>query len=491
MAGDVINIHGKSYYQSNETFTNSNSTALVLTDILNAFLGSPGNAAAAKGLSATQMEGLNNGKVPASFIRGNNGETSTIPKAFINFMFFDEQFRYVEGNFSPVGGSSGVKSHWFTDAVLRNIVVQKSGYLYVYVSNESNVDVFFDNLQVIHTRGPILEETHYYPYGLTMQGISSRAANSLDNKYEYNLKEKQEREFSDGSGLEWYDYGARMYDPQIGRWHRVDNKVELYFATSPYVYTLNQPTNAIDPDGNLVIFINGNHFGDGGSANYWRTTYKVKIGEEIRYHRGVPYKVPEYESRELAFDKAVMNQLGDGNASYYDGSMGGWRPFRIEGTKYDFAKGRDEAGYDQGKLDAATIIANLARDKSGNIVETIKIITHSMGGAYGKGFVRALKEYIATLPKEQRQQIKISLVADIDPYQAYDLTADPEIPTFQFTHKGFLTLADGKQKGKINYVENSNGQTAHSIFSFFPDIRSLQEGIYKWNDTSKQWELQH
>ncbi len=67
-----------------------------------------------------------------------------------------------------------------------------------------------------------------------------------------NKKLKDCKKFQSELNLDWYDYGARFYDPQIGRWHVIDNKAEKYSFSSPYAYTLNNPIKFIDPNGKEI-----------------------------------------------------------------------------------------------------------------------------------------------------------------------------------------------------------------------------------------------
>ncbi|RQO31107.1 hypothetical protein DBR32_10405 [Taibaiella sp. KBW10] len=112
----------------------------------------------------------------------------------------------------------------------------------VYVDNRNiGTDVWFDNVQVSHYSGQVLEEDHYYPFGLT---LAQTSAGSTPQQYKYNGKEL-EKSF----GLEMYDYGARMQDPQLGRWFGIDPLAEQMRRYSPYNYAFNNPIRFVDPDG--------------------------------------------------------------------------------------------------------------------------------------------------------------------------------------------------------------------------------------------------
>ncbi|MGH2645680.1 MAG: RHS repeat-associated core domain-containing protein, partial [Chitinophagaceae bacterium] len=128
-------------------------------------------------------------------------------------------------------------------------IIQKDGYLYIYVSNESAQKLFFDNLVIHHNKGHLLEEDQYYPFGLKMAGISDQALPVVLNNYLYNGKELQQNEFSDGSGLEDYDYGFRGYDPQIARFTEQDPLTDEFATLTPYQYASNDPVANIDLDG--------------------------------------------------------------------------------------------------------------------------------------------------------------------------------------------------------------------------------------------------
>jgi RHS repeat-associated protein len=97
---------------------------------------------------------------------------------------------------------------------------------------------------VVSSISGISQVTDYYPFGLEIP-----VSGTSNNQLKYNSKELQNE-----AGLEWYDYGARFYDPVIARWHVPDPKAEKYFDYSPYTYALNNPLYFVDPMGDTVKF---------------------------------------------------------------------------------------------------------------------------------------------------------------------------------------------------------------------------------------------
>lgn len=156
-----------------------------------------------------------------------------------------------------------------------DVVEGKFKYVFNYTDHLGNIRLSYSDANNNNTisENEILEENHYYPFGLKHSAYNTQHQGYIhqeeldkfillqmpkfagDGSYNYRYNSK---EWQDELGLNMYDYGARNYDPAIGRWMNVDPLTEKYFYSSPYVYTANNPINLIDRDGQSWEPINKN-----------------------------------------------------------------------------------------------------------------------------------------------------------------------------------------------------------------------------------------
>lgn len=267
---------------------------------------------------------------------------------------------------------------------------------------------------------------NYLPFGMMEPGGSYQASSY---RYGYNGKEHDK-------GWNKVDFGGRIYDANIGRWLSVDPLSAEYPFASPYNFALNTPIQAKDPDGKIVIFVNGMWgFGtgasDGGTAKHWGEWWVYGYEDRKGYHQG------------------ALDVIGDYNARFYDGSSD-WTG-KVGGTSRISwnldASNRYKSGYIQGKKDAADIVNSLERGADGQIIESIKFVTSSMGAAYSRGMSKAIVDYVADQNKsidaynnslarnedgsyadpslvKQRLNVAIEFTIDLDAFQAGQVGAD-------------------------------------------------------------------
>ena len=119
-------------------------------------------------------------------------------------------------------------------------------YIYQYKDHLGNVRLSYKDIGTTTPSLQIVEESNYYPFGLK-QKVAGEAIFNSSYKYKYNGKE-----FQDELGLNMYDYGARNYDPVLGRWMNIDPMAGKWQEYSPYNYTLNNPMFFVDPNGEDV-----------------------------------------------------------------------------------------------------------------------------------------------------------------------------------------------------------------------------------------------
>ncbi|WP_440067155.1 DUF6443 domain-containing protein [Tenacibaculum discolor] len=139
--------------------------------------------------------------------------------------------------------------------------VKKDGsafnYVYQYKDHLGNVRLTYadtNNDGVITPSTEIIEEANYFPFGARHRGYNGNVSangNSLAQKRGFNGKILND-DLLGSNRLDWYDFGARNYDADLGRWMNLDPLAEKYFDNSPYHYAANNPIFFVDPDGKQI-----------------------------------------------------------------------------------------------------------------------------------------------------------------------------------------------------------------------------------------------
>ena len=196
--------------------------------------------------------------------------------------------------------------------------------------------------------GNVTQQLDYLPYGEVF--LEKRADVDYHTPYKFNGKELDEE-----TGL--YYYGARYMNPRLSIWYGCDSEQELMPNISTYCYTIANPTNSIDPDGNLVLFVNG----------YYNTRDNIISENVIGQFSGEKYWSPD-------FVNAAKDYLNDNNVCYIDG-RGSWSSSGEE---------RFKSGYRYAQENYLQILSML------NSNEKINVVSHSMGAAFSEGIIMYL-----------------------------------------------------------------------------------------------------
>jgi RHS repeat-associated protein len=207
----------------------------------------------------------------------------------------------------------------------------------------------------------IISYEEYHPFGTTSYRSGRTETEVSQKRYKYVGKERDEE-----TGL--YYYGARYYAGWLCRFVSVDPAAEKYVSLTPYHYCANNPINAIDPDGQKVLFVNGYY-------NTGNGTMPKGIAKNIIGTVGGQ----GYWGKELI--EAAKIFFNDKNASFIDGS-GAWNSTGAE---------RFSSGYEYAKANYTSITQGVF-DANGVQSETIKVVSHSMGSAYSEGMIKYLQE---------------------------------------------------------------------------------------------------
>ncbi|MBS1538286.1 MAG: hypothetical protein JST20_11120 [Bacteroidetes bacterium] len=102
-----------------------------------------------------------------------------------------------------------------------------------------------------------------------------------------------------------------------------------------------------------------------------------------------------------------------------------------------------------GMATAADLIKNLKRDENGNMIETVKVVSHSMGGVYAEGYIQGLLKYGAEHPEVGKFTIESDV--RLASFQPENQSAVGDVPLYQYSNQGDKVAGSGGVEGLPSY----------------------------------------
>jgi RHS repeat-associated protein len=231
-AGDKVKIEANARYNA------PSSTNSSLTDFANILLAAFGLPNPPVGETGTAAAAVKNWGTIAAGGYGNGTPANGFPKAFVNIILFDANYKFLDFAFAQVT-SSGAPA-----LIQREYEVKEAGYAYVFISNEhpTQADVYFDDVKMSYTPSRVIQQSEYYPFGMQTANSWTR-----ENTTGNNFLGNGGTELNTTSQL--YDLDYRNYDPVLGRMNGVDPMATKYASLSPYNFSFNDPVTFSDPSG--------------------------------------------------------------------------------------------------------------------------------------------------------------------------------------------------------------------------------------------------
>lgn len=250
------------------------------------------------------------------------------------------------------------------NTILNNIVNSPKSPSMTYVAKENTV-------------------LDYHPFGMLMPG---RDASASQYRYGFNSMEKDDEIKGEGNS---YDFGARIYDPRIGRWLSMDAIAKSFIT--PYNFAANNPIIFIDPEGKTDFYFNGKFIGtDGVDNNLIGVVHSKDVKKDIKkgdFSKLVDLKNGTLFTGGFTIDKEVLKVATKIAAQAYS-EKGKDREFGTSLTK-------TEDGYTQNEVNEGDPV-NLDKYDPAHVTipdGDISIHTHPTGtGEYGHDNTPSTKE---------------------------------------------------------------------------------------------------